>query len=281
MGTIKTGDGSFTLYSSFFNENYHSLAGAKAESVKKFLLPSKVLDQNEIRIMDLGFGLGYNSFSLIEEALKNKKTLHIDAFELFKEPLEQSLDSHEPEFREILKGLLEKGSWSKEHVYLKLHWGDARKNVLNMKMGFYDAVFLDAFSPPKNPELWSLDFFRVLFKCLNEQGKVLTYSSALPVINAFIKAGFFVGYTPSFGRKRGGLMACKNPLDISYPLSDEDLYYICVSSRAIPNRDKGFWSKEQIQNYRDQLIKRAKSSNIRLSHKKAGKLLLKKEIFGI
>lgn len=88
----------------------------------------------------------------------------------------------------------------------------------------YDFVFLDAFTPAKCPALWTIDFFKLLYEHLDNDGMVLTYSNSTSVRNAFLNAGFHVGkiYNSEL-KKFTGTVAVKNKLHIKYPLSEYDL----------------------------------------------------------
>lgn len=100
---------------------------------------------------------------------------------------------------------------------------DARKTVMQDNK-IYQLVFLDAFTPEKCPCLWSVDFFKLLYKHLDENGRILTYSNSAKIRNAFLTAGFYVGkiYNERAG-KFTGTIAVKNKSFKKYPLSDYDL----------------------------------------------------------
>ena len=63
-----TADGSFSLHSNSFAESFHSSDGALEEANNKFVLPAQ-LDRfssgSSIRVLDVCFGLGYNTAALI------------------------------------------------------------------------------------------------------------------------------------------------------------------------------------------------------------------------
>ena len=107
---------------------------------------------------------------------------------------------------------------------------DARVSIKNDK-NIYNLIFLDAFTPAKCPALWSLEFFKLLFEHLDEDGMILTYSNSAAVRNAMINAGFFVGkiYNEKIN-KFTGTIAVKNKSLIKYELSEYDLGLI--NSRA-------------------------------------------------
>jgi len=114
--------------------------------------------------------------------------------------------------------------WLKNNDFIfDLKIEDARKELLRDE-NMYNFIFLDAFTAAKCPALWSLDFFKLLFKHLEQDGMIMTYSNSAAVRNAFIHAGFYVGkiYNPSLD-KFTGTIAVKNKSLIKYELSEYDL----------------------------------------------------------
>ena len=90
---VKTDDGSYSIKSRLINnkvETLHTQSGAISESFKKFIAPLK-LDYNEdIAILDICAGLGYNSSAAIFDFLKhtdNTTNLKIDMVEISPETL--------------------------------------------------------------------------------------------------------------------------------------------------------------------------------------------------
>lgn len=271
MDKVKTSDGSFTYYSSEFDENYHSLVGAWTESLHKFVYPSHVLDQDTATVLDIGFGLGYNTLALLR-ARKPGQKFRVYALELYRETVEAAVDVHTGAERLILEDLLAEGESRGEWGQISLFLGDARINLAQIAPDSVDAVFLDPFSPPKNPELWTVQFLRDVWLRLVQDGVLLTYSSALPVIAGLVKAGFQVSNTPPIGRRRGGIKARKNSLEPRLLLDEADQYLFRVSANAVPNIDHGLWPACRIAAYRQKLIQWLKEKGFLLSHKQAGKL---------
>lgn len=69
-----TNDGSVGLYSPDFNDIYHSASGALTEAYEKFILPvdfDKLMQKKSIKILDICYGIGYNSKSFLNLILKN------------------------------------------------------------------------------------------------------------------------------------------------------------------------------------------------------------------
>ena len=86
----------------------------------------------------------------------------------------------------------------------------------------YDIVFLDAFSPQKDPTLWTIDFLSLISKHLDDNSVILSYSKSTPFRSALLELGFNVGKT-FINEIDMGTIASKNKSNIQNPLSD---YYI-------------------------------------------------------
>lgn len=105
----------------------------------------------------------------------------------------------------------------------EVNFNDARQAIIDDK-NTYNYIFLDAFTPAKCPCLWTVDFFKLLHKHLDNNGMILTYSNSASVRNAFIQAGFWTGkiYNKE-NDKFMGTIATKNLELIKYGLSEYDL----------------------------------------------------------
>lgn len=238
-----TDDGSLTYYNEAVKEHYHSLAGARSEAEKKYVEPGlleKRLGQGPVRLLDICFGLGYNSLISCEKALELGGQLTITALEIDRTVVaraaqEKGLQRAGLDWQSCLKSLVAGDSWNQEGIGITLLWGDARYTVAKLS-GPFDLIWLDPFSPQKSSELWSLDFCRQLKELLAADGALLTYCAAIPVRSALLQAGFFVGETRAFGRDRGGTIASLDPGLITLPLDERDRHLL-GTSRAICYRD--------------------------------------------
>jgi hypothetical protein len=71
---ITTEDGTVSLYNFSVKDVYHSKVGASTEALYKYTLPSGlpefVKKNNEVKILDVCFGLGYNSKVAVSEIFK-------------------------------------------------------------------------------------------------------------------------------------------------------------------------------------------------------------------
>ena len=121
---ILTKDGSYSLRSVFFQENFHSLLGALEETKVKFTAPSDLqrFKGKSLNVLDICFGLGYNSASLLNELIKQKSYLNLYALEIDKKPLEYSLSNESffklwaPKVRTIFESLYQKNDFE-DHFF--------------------------------------------------------------------------------------------------------------------------------------------------------------------
>jgi tRNA U34 5-methylaminomethyl-2-thiouridine-forming methyltransferase MnmC len=237
---IKTADGTLTLYASAYGEQMHSLSGAYEEALLKHVYPSRVLDSHSqsLHVLDVGFGLGYNILALIVECARKGCCGCLSIISLEKERLLSPIldrilfnDDRDVHYS-LVKAAYSNGSASRDRVSVRVEFGDARRAVKRLSGIRFDAVFLDPFSPSKNPELWSVEFFRELYRLTADAGIITTYSSAPQVRMAMCEAGFSIGRGPSVGGKREGTIASKGT--VATPLRDEELRF---NPRSVPFRD--------------------------------------------
>ena len=253
---VLTDDGSYSINSKEINhkiETLHTSTGAISESFEKFIKPMKFNYEEDIAILDICAGLGYNSSAAIEDFMKNssKSNLTIDMVEISYATLACGLLIPSPiKAHDITKKAIEDELIKQDYATLSLetceipenidinvYIEDARQTVQKLKDNTYDAIFLDPFSQNMAPELFSLEFFKEFRRVIKDDGIVATYTSSAPVRAAFIEADFYIGQGPIFGRKQGGTLASPNPemLDTALPKNDE--IRIALSDVGIPFRD--------------------------------------------
>lgn len=71
MLEVLTQDSSFTLFNPYFSEHYHNIYdGALKETLHKHIYPSFAYAscKDSLRVLDICFGLGYNTLALIAYA---------------------------------------------------------------------------------------------------------------------------------------------------------------------------------------------------------------------
>ena len=268
---VKTEDGSYTFYHPKFKQHFHTTAGAKSEAIEKFIKPSKIFGNAscqlaEINLLDIGFGLGYNVFETIKFAnsAEYKGQLNIVSLEYDIKTLEIALSVYENNSLEylILQELIKNKVWIDNNIKIEVVIKDARTAIQEIDLKF-DYVFMDGFSPDKNPELWSYDFVKAIKNHLAKNAVIVTYSSANPVKGAFLRNDFFLGETKPYGRKKGGVIASLNSDLIQNKLSKKELNIILKSTTGIAYRDIKLKStKKEILSLRDKTTKKLKKLGV-------------------
>jgi len=214
-----TADGSFTFFSTDFGESFHSHYGAHQESLFKFIVPTQLEKraiQPRLRLLDVCYGLGYNTAVAIATIWKVNPKCYIEVIGLELNPavpqavISQKLfDNWMDSYVDIFHQLAFKYQANTPQLQANLFIGDGRKTIdLVYNSGFRaDAIFLDPFSPPVCPQLWTVEFLEKVARCLQLDGLLATYSCAAAVRTALLQTGLQVGSTPPVGRKSPGTVA--------------------------------------------------------------------------
>ena len=247
---VLTDDGSYSINSKEINhkiETLHTSTGAISESFEKFIKPMKFSYDEDIAILDICAGLGYNSSAAIDDFLKHEtdSKLSIDMVEISHATLACGLLVPSPiKAHDITKNIKQdyatlslESAEIPENIDISVYIEDARQTVQKLEDDTYDAIFLDPFSQNMAPELFSLEFFRQFRRVIKDDGIVATYTSSAPVRDAFIESDFYIGQGPIFGRKQGGTLASPNPLMLDTALPKNDEIRIALSDVGIPFRD--------------------------------------------
>ncbi|MCW6036436.1 hypothetical protein K4A83_09155 [Spirulina subsalsa FACHB-351] len=243
-----TGDGSFTFFSPEFEETFHSHGGAKQEAELKFIEPclirSKAQQQDRIRILDVCYGLGYNSAAALTGIGEVNPHCRVElvALELNPRVAQAALAHHLLDLwpAEVVEGLgqlVAVGSCQRGNLEARMLWGDARQSIKGvLDDGFRaDAIFLDPFSPPKCPQLWTVEFLGAVAQALAPTGRLATYSCAAAVRGALMEAGLRIGASPRVGRRSPGTVASWAG-DLP-PLSLQEQEHL-LTRAAVPYRDR-------------------------------------------
>lgn len=196
---ILTSDGSHTLFNNELNEAYHSTNGAVQESMHVFIENGfRQCAKKQIDILEVGFGTGLNAFLTLIEATNHAIEIHYTTIELY--PVAESLWSK--------LNFTEAYSKHQKEQFYHLHscqWGLNKQITPHFSFrkiqadytGFepdkkFDLIFFDAFSPEKQPELWTKERFSMLAAFCNTGAILTTYCSKGIVKQALREAGFTV-----------------------------------------------------------------------------------------
>lgn len=193
-------DGSYTLYSTEFDEPYHSTKdGALHESLEKHVKPALSLkrDKKELKILDICFGLGYNTLATIYYLKQQRLDIKIDIIspEFDRELITSLADFEYPaEFdsiRPIISAISKELHYEDEQFRVDILLGDARESIPQIKQKI-DIVYQDAFSPAHNPLLWTREYFTDIRAICSDDAILTTYSVAAAVRLAMYENGFYI-----------------------------------------------------------------------------------------
>ena len=197
---VRSEDGSCTAYSKEYDEHYHSTKdGAFQESLRKHVKPAIQLkkEQDEITILDICFGLGFNTLTTLwycdTHNITSKLNIYspdldgelIDSLERFTYPKEFT------PYLDMLYTLIHDGVYKDEKHHIELFRGDAREYIKHFE-NFFDVVYQDAFSPSTNPILWTQEYFADIANLIKQDGILTTYSTALKTRLALHHNDFYV-----------------------------------------------------------------------------------------
>jgi len=208
---VLTSDGSYTCRSAKFDECYHSTRdGALKESLHKHVIPafSLVPEMEEYRILDICFGLGYNTWTTIFYLRHKgiKRRLKIYSPEMDRDLVASLADFEYPEefgfLADIIRCISTEGRYESDTLCIELLFGDARETIGEIGERV-DIVYQDPFSPAKNPLLWTREYFAQIAALSTKETVLTTYSSATPVRMGLYENGFNIYETPSEDVRRG------------------------------------------------------------------------------
>lgn len=204
-----TSDGSHSLYVPEIDECYHSSYGAIQESRHIFIEAGlKKNAQNETRILEIGFGTGLNALLAYHFAMQTGKKIYYTTLEKFPVDVELVRQLNYPglidnDLATVFKTMHEV-SWNEIHeispffVLKKMHVDFTEYQ----HVGQYEVIFFDAFSPEKQPEMWSQEQFeKIAAHC--QPGAILTTYCAKGIVRRALQAaGFLVERLPGPPGKR-------------------------------------------------------------------------------
>jgi len=218
---IKTADGSDTLFVRELDEHYHSTFGAIQESTHVFIEAGlRKCEQSQLSILEVGFGTGLNAYLTILETFKTKQSIRYITIEKYPLP---------PSIWEVLNypTLIPGGS---SELFRKIHeaaWNEEVKitdcfsilkiasDLSNIDYSFlplFELIFFDAFSPGKQPELWTTSIFRQISAHCSSAAKFVTYCAKGEVRRSLNVVGFATERIPGPHGKREMLRGTKASL---------------------------------------------------------------------
>ena len=198
---VATKDGSNTLFSKLYNQHYHNPDdGAINEALSKHIIPAFTFhkDKLELTILDICFGIGYNTFSTIYYCLQNNLDVKLNIFSPELDGnLVKSLDNFEfpKEFdsiKHIINSISQTSKYEDEKLKIEVFIGNARDYIKSLEKNSFDIIYQDAFSSDVNFELWTKEYFEDIYKLCKNSCIMSSYAIATPIRLSMYEAGFFI-----------------------------------------------------------------------------------------
>lgn len=218
-------------------ETFHPVVGPVAEAealyVKQLQLRERIQNTpGEFVIWDVGLGAAANVLTALRATWEINCRLRVISFDHTPEPLEFALkhaselgyfDGYENSVAELLQNQRTTFQNGAQTVNWEFHLGDFPAWLANAKLKTQNtklfpaphAILFDAYSPARNPAMWTLPLFRNLFQRLDPQRPCAlpTYSRSTILRVTLLLAGFFVGVGHATGEKEETTIAA-NTLDL-------------------------------------------------------------------
>ncbi len=211
-----TEDGSHTMFVQGLDEPYHSTHGAIQESMHVFIKQGLLtLKLSSVRILELGFGTGLNALLTLTESLPLNLDIYYHAVEKY--PLKESeyrLLNFEKFIDHSPEGTLQRihnSPWGKAVQIsdrFTLYKEDADFRSMHLPSNI-NLIYFDAFSPDKQPELWTEDVISSIGRVSDPGAILATYSSKGIVRRTLASCGFEVHKVAGPPGKREMIRAIK------------------------------------------------------------------------
>jgi chorismate dehydratase len=222
LSKFLTLDNTETYLNSEVQQTYHSQTGAVEEALKKYSIPCKIAElarSGNVRILDMFFGIGYNSAMAIDVALAENPDCKIEIVAVENDPeiIKKILEVRPPIkaytlYKELVRGYdIKEGKFVYEdnNIKITLYVEDAKKASQKLPEKYFDAVFYDPFSPKAQPEMWEIELFQEMYRVMKDSAILATYSCARIIRDNMAAADLVYDDGPIVGRRGPGTVATK------------------------------------------------------------------------
>ncbi|RZK00473.1 MAG: SAM-dependent methyltransferase [Flavobacterium sp.] len=181
---IQTEDGSTTIRLPDWDECYHSKHGAIQEAYHVFINNGlSEFKGRAVSVLEIGFGTGLNAFITYLESPKYDQIdyVGVEAYPISGEevammnyPSELHAESHQGTFN------LMHSSPFDQPVKLSDSFSLTKLQKFFHEIDFterFDLIYFDAFGYPVQPELWTEEIFKLMYKSLKKSGILVTYAA--------------------------------------------------------------------------------------------------------
>jgi len=248
---VQLANGTFSIHSLAEGETFHPVVGPVAEAqalyVNQLKLRERVQSQaGEFVIWDVGLGAAANVLTALRATRDLSCSLHVISFDHTIAPLQFALRhsaklGYLAQYENAVQELLQTGradfKQDQQSVRWRLHLGDFPQFLHQPgPTPAPHAILFDAFSPAKNPAMWTAPLFANLFQALdpNRPCAMPTYSRSTMLRVTLLLAGFYVGIGHATGEKDETTLAANTLELLDEPLPAAWLKRARLSKSAEP-----------------------------------------------
>jgi tRNA U34 5-methylaminomethyl-2-thiouridine-forming methyltransferase MnmC len=256
---VRLANGVHSIRSQAEHETFHPVVGPAEEArqlyVEQLRLPEKISAAGrEFVLWDVGLGAAANVLTLLEASTGAHATIRILSFDHTLKPLGFAIQHAS----ELVYPLPFVGELNALFTKQQVHFTRGRLDITwDVQVADFpslaqlptaqqwpkpDAILFDAFSPAKNPAMWTLPLFQRIFSLLDPQRPCAmpTYSRSTMLRVTLLLAGFFVGAGRAIAEKEETTIAGNDLSLIERPLGAEWLKRARNSTCAEPLREPAY-----------------------------------------
>jgi tRNA U34 5-methylaminomethyl-2-thiouridine-forming methyltransferase MnmC len=250
---VRLASGVHSVHSLAHKETFHPVIGPVAEAealyVRQLGLAKRLQGHaGEFVIWDVGLGAAANALTVLRETREISASIRLVSFDNTLEPLKfalehrdslQYLSGYEEQLEQLLRENRVSFANGKQSVNWEIHLADFPTFVSRREADTLPkphAIMFDAFSPAKNPEMWTQPLFANIFRLLDPKRPCAlpTYSRSTMLRVTLLLAGFFVGVGHATGEKEETTIAANTLELITEPLDAKWLQRAHRSGSAEP-----------------------------------------------
>lgn len=253
---VQLKNGTWSVRSTAEGETFHPVVGPEAEAEALYVRGLRVAERMAAHrggpwvIWDVGLGAAANILTVLRSLPANGHPVRVLSFDHTLEPLRFALHhgaalgyvtGHEA----LLEGLLTRGRVIRDEGPFPLDWEVHRADFPTLLNGpgatswpSPHVILFDAFSPARNPAMWTLPVFQRLrdLAPTSTPCAMATYSRATLLRVTLLLAGWHVGVGHATGEKEETTLAANVPELIAEPLGLDWLRRAQRSTSAEPLR---------------------------------------------